>query len=48
MMRGILRMLRLIPRALERALLQWALTEIHPMHPDVPDIVRRIAELEDA
>jgi hypothetical protein len=25
---------------------RWALREIHPMHPDVPRIVRRINQLE--
>lgn len=27
---------------------RWALREIDPLHPDVPRIVRRIRELEDA
>lgn len=25
---------------------RWAMREIHPAHPDVPFIVRRLAELE--
>jgi hypothetical protein len=45
-MRHILRLLRLIPAALERGHLQWALAEIDPMHPDVTYIVRRLRELE--
>jgi hypothetical protein len=27
---------------------RWALREIHPLHPDVPVIVRRIHQLEAA
>jgi hypothetical protein len=27
---------------------RWALSEIDPMHPDVPAIVHRLAELEPA
>jgi len=26
--------------------LRWALAEIHPLHPDVPSIVRALNELE--
>lgn len=46
-MRALARLVRLLPAALERAHLQWALSEISPMHPDVGYIVRRLAELED-
>lgn len=38
--------LRALPAALEREHLRWALREIHPLHPDVPFIVRRINQLE--
>lgn len=30
-------------RALDLAYLRWALRSIHPLHPDVPFIVRQIA-----
>lgn len=48
MIRAIVRTLRLLPAALERLHLQWAIREISPLHPDVPFIVRRINELERA
>ena len=25
---------------------RWAISEVHPLHPDVPAIVRKISELE--
>lgn len=34
--------------AWQRFYLEWALSEIDPMHPDLPVIVRRLAELEPA
>ena len=46
-MKPLLRLLRIVPRALERAHLEWALREIHPLHKDVGYIVRRINELRD-
>ena len=33
-------------RAWQRAYYRWALTEIDPLHPDLPGIVHRLAELE--
>lgn len=45
-MKAILRLLRLLPQALELGHLTWALREIHPLHPDVGYIVRRINELQ--
>lgn len=30
-----------------RAFYRWAMSEINPMHPDVPRILRRQRELED-
>lgn len=45
----LLRLLRAAPLALERLHLQWAraeLTRRNPMHPDLPQIVLRINELE--
>jgi hypothetical protein len=45
MVKAVLRLLRLIPRALERAHLEWAIREVHPLHPDVPYIVQRLNEL---
>jgi len=44
--RAITRAMRLLPAALERLHLEWALREIHPLHPDLPFVVRRLAELE--
>lgn len=46
LVRAGLTLLRALPAALEREYLRWALREIHPLHPDVPFIVRRINELE--
>ena len=46
MIRALIRYARLLPRALERLHLEWALKEISPLHPDVGFIVRRINELE--
>lgn len=43
---AMLAILRALPAALEREYLRWALREIHPLHPDVPVIVRRINELD--
>jgi hypothetical protein len=37
--------IRALPRALESLHLKWALSEISPLHPDVPYIVRRLHEL---
>jgi hypothetical protein len=45
-MRFLLSLLRAVPAALELGHLQWALREIDPMHPYVPAIVARIAQLE--
>lgn len=39
---GIAPVLRLI----EAAYLRWALSELHPLHPDVPEIVSRLSHLE--
>jgi hypothetical protein len=33
-------------REWERLYLKWALSEICPLHPDVPGIVHRLRELE--
>lgn len=43
-MKGIRPVLHLIALAWWR----WALREVHPLHPDVPVIVRRINQLETA
>ncbi len=43
---SLLAMLRALPAALEVLYLEWALKEIHPLHPDVPFIVARIRQLE--
>ena len=45
---SLLAMLRALPAALEVLYLEWALKEINPLHPDVPFIVARINELEQA
>jgi hypothetical protein len=39
---------RLLPKALSRLYLEWALREIDPMHPDVHYIVHKLAEMERA
>lgn len=49
--RIVARYARMLPAALERLHLQWALYELqrhHPMHADLPWIVNRINELERA
>jgi hypothetical protein len=46
-MRALLRLFRALGPAFERAHLRWAQREIHPMHPDVGYILRRLAELEN-
>lgn len=46
MIRAFVRFVRMLPAAVEREHLRWALREIAPTHPDVPFIVRRIRELE--
>jgi hypothetical protein len=45
-MKLLIRLVRALPDALERAHLEWALREIDPMHPDVHYIVHRINTLE--
>jgi hypothetical protein len=45
--RAVLRFFRVLPARLEQAHLEWALTEISPLHPDVPYIVHRIHRLKD-
>lgn len=48
-MRWILRFCRMLPAALDLAWLRWArahLSKHDPLHPDLPHIVRRIAELQ--
>lgn len=49
-MRLLVRLCRLLPAALDRAHLEWArkhLSTHNPLHPDLPDIVRRLAELKE-
>lgn len=48
MIRAFVNFVRLMPARLELEHLRWALVEIHPLHTDVPYIVRRINELEKA
>lgn len=45
-MSRLLRLLRIIPRALEREHLRWAAKEMGPLHPDLPYVIHRIRELE--
>jgi hypothetical protein len=45
-MRFALRLLRAVPRALEIGYLRWALREMGSLHPDVPEVVLRLHELE--
>lgn len=49
MIRTVIRFVRILPARLELEHLRWArrhLTRHNPLHPDLPDIVRRIAHLE--
>ena len=49
MIRAVIHFLRLLPARLELEYMRWArrhLTRHNPMHPDLPDVVRRIAALE--
>lgn len=45
MIRALVRSIAPIARLIEEQYLEWAAREIHPLHPDVPHIVRRLAEL---
>lgn len=47
MIRAFVRFCRLLPAALDRAHLEWALREIDPQHRDVGYILRRLAELRE-
>jgi len=47
MMRALLRLTRYLGAAIERAHLEWAQREIHPLHPDVGFIARRLTELRE-
>jgi hypothetical protein len=42
-----MKILNLIHVMVAQAFYQWALREIHPLHPDVPRIMLRRRELED-
>jgi hypothetical protein len=42
-----MKILHLIHVMTAQAFYKWALAEIHPLHPDVPGIVRRQHELAD-
>jgi hypothetical protein len=44
--RAFVRFCRWLPAAMDRSHLRWALSEMDPMHPDLPLIVARINELE--
>lgn len=46
MIRAFLRFIRLLPARLELAHLEWARGEMDPLHPHLPDVVRRINQLE--
>jgi len=49
MIRAALRFLRLLPARLDLEWHRWArahLSKHNPMHPDLPEIMTRIAELE--
>jgi hypothetical protein len=47
-MRALVRFVRVLPLALERLHLEWALREVSPLHPDVPLIVRRLSEIKES
>ena len=44
---GYMKILNLIHVVAARAFYKWALTEINPMHPDLPKILLRQQELTD-
>lgn len=46
MMSFVARLCRLMPLAIERAHLLWALEEIDPLHPDIGSIYERLHELD--
>lgn len=39
--------IRLLPEAMEYAYLLWARSGMHPLHPSIPELVIRLAELHD-
>lgn len=41
-----MKVLQLLYLACARAFYQWALAEIHPTHPDIPQILMRHRELD--
>lgn len=46
----VVRACRAMPAALDLAWLRWArahMSKHNPTHPDLPDVIRRIAHLED-
>lgn len=46
-----LRLMRWMPKAIDKAHLEWARSELskhNPMHPDLPYIVTRLREMEEA
>lgn len=49
-MRALIRFFRLLPAAFDRAHLVWArdhLSKHNPLHPELPEIIRRLRILED-
>ena len=43
-----MKIIRLLHLVTARGFYRWAMSEIHPVHPDVPMIVLRQLEIEDA
>jgi hypothetical protein len=43
--RSFVRFARMLPAAIDRLWLEWALREIDPQHPDVHYIVHRLSNL---
>lgn len=46
-MRVLVRLARALPARLDLEWLRWARKEMGPLHPELPEVVRRIAHLED-
>lgn len=42
-----MKVLHLIHVTIAQAFYRWAMSEIHPLHPDVPRIMQRQAQLRD-
>jgi hypothetical protein len=46
-MRALIVFVRLLPARLELEHLRWARREMNPLHPNLPEVIRRIHVLEE-